>query len=68
MISDDLLNILACPKCHAPVLHNGDTMQCTNKACALVYPIRDGVPIMLVAETVAVESETTSDQEHPRCT
>ncbi len=49
-LSEDLLKILACPKCKAPVVQAGETLRCTNPTCALIYPIRDGIPIMLVEE------------------
>jgi len=46
----DLMDILACPKCKTPVVQEGDTIKCTNADCALVYPIRDGIPVMLIEE------------------
>jgi len=49
-ISRELLDILACPKCKAPVNFDGNTLTCTNKDCSLVYPIRNGIPVMLIEE------------------
>lgn len=49
-ISKELLDILACPKCKAPVIPKDDTLRCTNPDCRLVYPVRDGIPVMLVEE------------------
>jgi len=43
-----LLEILACPSCHSPVEAVGDEICCTG--CALAYPIRDDIPVMLVNE------------------
>lgn len=50
MISKDLLDILACPKCKGPVrLTDGqDGLICDN--CKLLYEIRDDIPIMLIDE------------------
>lgn len=48
----ELLAILACPKCKAPVLQDGDAIQCTNAQCRLRYPIRNGIPVMLIDEAV----------------
>jgi len=45
-----LLEILACPRCKSPVRQEGNGLACTNGECRLVFPIRDGVPIMLVKE------------------
>lgn len=50
MIEKALLDILACPKCKAAVKLEGDRLVCQNPACALRYPIRNGIPIMLVGE------------------
>lgn len=49
-ISQELLNILACPKCKGDVRLNeaGDGLICD--ACKLLYEIRDDIPVMLVDE------------------
>ncbi len=51
-ISQDLLDILACPKCKGNIHLNdpGDALICD--ACQLMYPIRDDIPIMLIDEAV----------------
>ena len=49
-INPSLLEILACPLCKAPVRLENDRLACTNAGCGLRYPIRDGIPIMLVEE------------------
>ena len=48
MIAKDLLDILVCPACHGPLIYNepAQTLKCNG--CRRVYPIRDGIPIMLV--------------------
>ena len=50
MIDKELLAILACPACKAPVRQEGDRLLCTAPGCGLRYPIRDGIPVMLVEE------------------
>ena len=47
-ISQELLNILACPKCKGEIHLNpaGDGLIC--QACRLMYPIKDDIPIMLI--------------------
>lgn len=49
-LSKELLEILACPKCKQRVspLEDGSALLCA--ACGLRYPIRDGIPVMLVDE------------------
>lgn len=51
-ISPELLKILRCPKCKSKVKIKTDEtgLRCENPECALVYPIRDEIPVMLVEE------------------
>ncbi|MFQ5952729.1 MAG: Trm112 family protein [Candidatus Omnitrophota bacterium] len=55
MINKELLNILACPACKADVKLEGDKIICTS--CGRRYPIRDGIPVMLVEEAEAPEKK-----------
>jgi uncharacterized protein YbaR (Trm112 family) len=48
MISKQLLEILACPACKSPLSLGEETLKCSS--CSRVYPIRDGIPILLVEE------------------
>ncbi len=50
MIDKELLEILACPSCKAAVQLQGDRIVCTKPSCGLRYPVRDGIPVMLVEE------------------
>ena len=50
MIDQELLDILACPKCRADVKLEGERIICTNPQCGLRYPVRDGIPVMLIDE------------------
>jgi uncharacterized protein len=46
-----LLEILACPACHSPLREEGEELICTGGTeCGLVYPVRDGIPVLLVDE------------------
>jgi len=47
-----LLDILACPQCHSPLRVDdaANELVCTNEACALAYPVRDDIPVLLVEE------------------
>lgn len=51
-IRQELMELLACPKCKGEVQMEGGTIVCLNPACGLRYPIRDGIPIMLIEEAV----------------
>jgi uncharacterized protein YbaR (Trm112 family) len=54
-ISKDLLDILACPKCKGDIklTEKEDGLIC--EKCKLLYPIRDGVPVMLIDEAINLE-------------
>ena len=48
-----LLEVLACPRCRSPLVEGDATLTCTAQAdpgCGLVYPVRDGIPVLLVDE------------------
>jgi uncharacterized protein YbaR (Trm112 family) len=49
-IGEELLEILACPKCKGEIHLNEtkDGLICNH--CKLLYEIRDGIPIMLIDE------------------
>lgn len=49
-ISKDLLEILVCPLCKAPVELKQDESGLKCVECKRVYPIRDDIPVMLVDE------------------
>lgn len=50
MIDKELLEVLACPACKAAVREEGDWIVCTSPSCGLRYPVREGIPVMLVDE------------------
>jgi hypothetical protein len=45
-----LLEILVCPATKAPLIYDRERCELVSKAAGLAYPIRNGVPIMLVSE------------------
>ncbi len=52
-LAPELLEILVCPACHGELdLVQNDLqdqgLHC--RACKLRYPVRDGIPVMLVSE------------------
>ncbi len=50
MVSKELLEILACPKCKGPVHLNDKEDGLVCEPCKLLYEIRDDIPIMLIDE------------------
>ncbi len=57
MIKQELLDILACPKCKGPVQLNETNNGLICRACNLLYEIRDDIPIMLIDEAKPLEQE-----------
>jgi uncharacterized protein YbaR (Trm112 family) len=49
-VSQDLLDILACPKCKGPIKLTDAQDGLICNACKLLYPIKDDIPIMLIDE------------------
>ena len=45
-----LLEILVCPLCKGPLVHDKAAHELICKADRLAYPIRDGIPVMLIDE------------------
>ena len=55
-VSKELLDILACPKCHQPVEMGPGETSLICRECRLVYRIEDDIPIMLIDEAQPLES------------
>ncbi|MEW6046152.1 MAG: Trm112 family protein [Bacillota bacterium] len=51
MTFKELLEILVCPSCRHPFsLEKQTWLVCQNPDCRRKYPIRDGIPILLIEE------------------
>ena len=55
MINQKLLEILVCPKTHSSLVLHGDEL--ISKDAKLAYPIRNGIPIMLIEEARELSHE-----------
>lgn len=49
-LSRELLDILACPKCKGELEYREAEASIVCPHCAVRYPVRDDIPIMLVDE------------------
>lgn len=47
-LSDRMLQILACPACRGKLESAGEYLVC--RACRLKFPVRDGIPVLLLSE------------------
>lgn len=52
----ELLDILACPQCKADIKLTVDEKGLKCVKCQRVYPIKDGIPVMLIDEA-SIEPE-----------
>lgn len=60
-IDPKLLEILVCPQTRGTLIYDGEKGELLSKKAMLAYPIRDGVPIMLIDE-----ARTLTDDEAAR--
>lgn len=50
-----MLESLVCPVTHAMLTYDPDRQELISKAAHLAFPIRDGIPIMLVSEARQID-------------
>ena len=55
MINQKLLEILVCPKTQSSLVLHGDEL--ISKDAKISYPIRDGIPVMLIEEARELSQE-----------
>ena len=51
-LNAELLKVLACPNCHGGLVvdYEASELVCAAPDCGLAYPVRDGIPVLLVDE------------------
>jgi uncharacterized protein YbaR (Trm112 family) len=54
-IDPKLLEILVCPLTKGPLVYDRERQELVSKQAGLAYPIRDGIPIMLVDEARSLD-------------
>jgi hypothetical protein len=59
-IDPRLLEILVCPLTKAPLRYDRDAQELISEEAGLAYPIRDGIPIMLVDEARPLRDDEKS--------
>ena len=50
-----MLEGLVCPVTHGVLTYDADRQELLSKAANLAFPVRDGIPIMLVSEARAID-------------
>ena len=54
-IDSKMLEALICPQTGAPLKYEAQRQELISKSAHLAYPIRDGIPIMLVGEAREID-------------
>ena len=49
-LTEEIVSILACPKCRGGLNPAADGSGLLCKACNLVYPVRNDVPVLLIED------------------
>ena len=59
-VDPKLLEILVCPLTKGPLRYDAEANELISEQAGLAYPIRDGIPIMLVDEARRLDEGTPS--------
>ena len=54
-VDSKLLERLVCPLTKGPLIYDREKQELISEQAKLAYPIRDGIPIMLVDEARAID-------------
>lgn len=58
-LTEEIISILACPKCQGDlklICQNGGECGLACASCRLVYPVRNGIPVLLGEDAVTVDN------------
>jgi uncharacterized protein len=58
VIDPELLAILVCPITRTPLIYDEATQELISEAAGVAYPIRQGVPVMLIEEARVLPPHT----------
>ena len=50
-----MLEALVCPQTHYPLSYDPERQELVSKGARLAFPIRDGIPIMLIGEARSLD-------------
>ena len=60
-VDPKLLEILVCPLTKGPLRYDAGAQELISEQAGLAYPIRDGIPIMLVDEARELDTGDSDD-------
>ena len=52
-----MLEALVCPQTRGVLTYDADRQELVSKAAGLAYPIRDGIPVMLLDEAREIKAD-----------
>lgn len=58
MLDEELLKILACPKCKGDLIYNPEKQVLICENCKVFYPIEDNIPVLLIDASKPLEELT----------
>lgn len=56
-LDPEFLKILVCPETKAPLIQMGEWLYSTDSGNRKRYPIRDGIPVLLIDQSEAVDEQ-----------
>lgn len=56
-VDPKLLEVLVCPQTRTPLRYDRERQELISERARLAYPVRDGVPIMLIDEARELSAE-----------
>lgn len=56
-VDPKLLEILVCPLTHMPLRYDAEKKELISEQAKLAYPIREGIPVMLIDEARDLEAD-----------
>ena len=71
-----LSDLVACPGCQGQLFVTSESLVCTERMCRLSFPVREGIPVLLIDEAELLEEGVEParlappralDQAHGQC-
>ena len=57
-VDPKLLELLVCPLTNGPLSYDRERQELVSEQARLAYPIRDGIPIMLIDEARSLDADS----------
>ncbi len=64
-VDPKLLEILVCPLTKGPLRYDREAQELISEQAGLAYPVRDGIPIMLIDEARRLDEDKPPPQASP---